>query len=354
MNKITKASMAVAILTLPLLVVCGIIVASCDSGTKEVATLNVYNWADYLAPTAPEDFEREYGIKVNLMTYNDEEEMLAAVQSNPGKYDVVFPGDELLYRMIMLKLLSPLDHTNLPNLKNMDTRFLDLSYDPGNIYSTPYSYGFTGIAYNTKYITEPVDSWGILWDERYQGHIAMLNNLYTDIGLTLKYLGYSVSSKNTDELEQARLKLLEQKHLIVGYLDPTTIVKKLASEEIWLAMCYNGDAIYAAENNPNIRLALPKEGADLWMDFVAIPRDALHKQAAELFINYLMRPDVQASFCNCYGYACLNRAAIDAGLIDPEDLNNPAIYPPTDKLEPFQYTGGANRLYQQIWAEIRR
>jgi spermidine/putrescine transport system substrate-binding protein len=116
----------------------------------------------------------------------------------------------------------------------------------------------------------------------------MINNPYTVIGLTLKYLGYSLSSRDAGELEQARLKLLEQKPLIVGYLDAPTYIDKLVSGEIWLAMAYNGDAITAAEDNPDIKVIIPREGSDFWIDCVAIPRDSPHKKNAELFMNYLL------------------------------------------------------------------
>jgi spermidine/putrescine transport system substrate-binding protein len=347
MYRIILAGLAVLLLGLPLL-------AGCGNRQKQTLELNVYNWEDYFAPTTLVDFEREYGVKVNLQTYQDEEEMLSAVQSTPGGFDVIFPSDELVSRMIRLELLAPINHKNIPNLKNIDPMFLDLSYDPVNMYSVPYTWGVTGIAVNTKYVTQPVDSWGILWDANYQGRIAMLNNSYSVIGLTLKYLGYSLVSQDPAELEQARLKLLEQKPLIVGYLDPMTCINKLVSGEIWLAMAYNGDAMSAAENNPDISVVIPKEGTDFWLDCVAIPRDSPHKETAELFINYLLRPDVQAAISNYVRYATPNRAAIEAGLITPEDLNNPAIYPPREGLESYRYPGEANPLYQSIWAELQR
>ena len=344
----------VILILLPLLGSCGVMLAGCDGEEKENAVLNVYNWEDYFAPTILEDFSQQYGVKVNLETYQDEEEMLAAVQSNPDNYDVIFPSDELAVRMIRMKLLASLNHQNIPNLQNEDPEFLDLSYDPGNNYTVPYTWDVTGIAVNTKYVTETVDSWGILWDARYQGRIAMINNLYSVIGLTLKYLGYSLSSQDAGELEQARLKLLEQKPLIVGYLDPATYIDKLVSGELWLAMAYNGDAITAAEDNPDIKVIIPKEGADFWIDCVAIPRDSPHKKTAELFLNFLLRPEVQADISNYLGYATPNKAAIDAGLIAPDDLNNPAIYPPRDRLESYRYAGASDWLYQYIWAELRR
>ncbi len=327
----------------------------CGGGkSTPVAELNVYNWEDYFAPNTLADFEKEFGIEVNLQTFSDEEEMKAAVQSDPGKYDVIFADESTIELMSDLRLLAPLDHAKIPNLTNIDPQFLNLPADPGNQFSVPYDWGTSGIAYNSRYVSGNIDSWGVLWDPRYEGHIGMLNNIYSVIGLTLKYLGYSLNSTDPAQLEEARLKLLEQKPLIAGYLDTVSIQRGLASGEIWVAMEYNGDSLLAAQVNPDIRFVVPKEGADFYIDSIGVPRDSPHKDNAELFINYLLRPDVQAGNNNYLNYASPNRNAIDAGLIDASDLGNPAIYPPRQGLELYQKPGAADPLYQRIWAELQR
>ncbi|PIU55024.1 MAG: spermidine/putrescine ABC transporter substrate-binding protein, partial [Chloroflexi bacterium CG07_land_8_20_14_0_80_51_10] len=285
-----------------LLLIGGVLVSSTSCGDsvpleqppKLSEELNIYSWWDYLDPSVIEDFERKLGVKVNLSTYADEKFMLSVIQSNPGKYDLVFPTESLVGEMIQLKLLEPLDLRHIPNIKNIDPRFLNLPYDPGNGYSVPYLLGTTGIAVNTKYVAEKIDSWGILWDPQYSGKISMLNNMYAVIGLTLKYLGYSLNSTELSELEEAMAKLREQRSLLQGYLDPETCIERLVSGELWLAQAYNGDALAAREENPDIAFVIPKEGADYYMDCMAIPRDAPHKYAAEVFIDFILRPEVHA------------------------------------------------------------
>jgi len=326
---------------------------SVDEKRELSDVLNVYNWEDYFAPDTISDFEKEFGVKVNLETYEDEDIMLAAVQSNPSKYDVIIPSDTLVRTMIEMRLLEPLDLENIPNIKNIDQRFRNLSYDPENKYSVPYMWGTTGIGVNTKYIEEDVDSWNILWNENYSGKIAMLNSMRDVIGTSLKSLGYSYSSKDPSELEEARQRLFEQKPLIIGYLDPMSIVDSLVSEDILIAQGYSGDIFVAMGNNSDIIYVIPKEGTVIWVDNLVIPIGAKHKYTAEVFINYILRPDVNAKIANYTWYATANKAA--ESFIDPEILTNPSTYPSEEireKLENYQDLGDATSIYNKIWAEL--
>ncbi|MGQ9571785.1 MAG: ABC transporter substrate-binding protein [Dehalococcoidia bacterium] len=331
------------------------IFAGCSSGSEERVSseLYIYNWEDYLAPETLASFEKEFGIRVTLDTYEDEEIMFSVIQSDPSKYDVVFPSDSLLASMVDSRLLAELDHSQIPNLANIAPQFLDPPWDRGNKYSVPYDWGTTGIIYNSRFVDEPVHSWSLLWDARLAGRIAMLNSYYSNTGLTLKYLGYSLNSTDAAELAEAEAKLIEQRPLIRGYLDPIEIRELMVSEELWAAQSYNGDALMAMERNENLRFVVPEEGSDIYVDVMAIPRDARHKDAAHLFLNYILRPDVHAANTNYTGYASPNRAAIEQGLIDPQVLSDPVVYPDRSVLEWWRDLGEGENLWNRVWANVQ-
>jgi len=318
------------------------------------SVLNIYNWEDYFGETTLEDFEEEFGVKVNFEMYEDEEEMLSSVQSDPAKYDIVVASDEMVTEMVEMRLLAPINMANLPNFKNIGDEFKNPSYDPGNKHSVPYMTWSTGIAVNRKYVMEDVDSWGILWNPEYKGKISMLNNSSEVIGAALKYLGYPLNSTDPAQLEEARELLLGQKPLLRGYEDPITIRQDLISEELWAAHEYSGEAAFAADANEDVEYIIPEEGAAYGVDTLAIPVDAQHKYTAEIFINFILRPDVSAEISNYLWYGNANEAARE--FTDPEILESPSIYPPEEILnrcESFQDTGEAYKIYNQIWEELK-
>ena len=322
---------------------------------KLSAVLNIYNWEDYFGETTLEDFEKEFGVKVNFETYEDEEIMVSAVTSDPSKYDVIIASDDLIRTMGEKRLLAQIDIENIPNFKNIGDEFKNPSYDPGNKYSIPYLQWTTGIAVNRKYIEETEDSWSILWNPKYKGKIAMLNNAYEVIGAALKYLGYPLCSTDPVQLEEAKQLLLEQEPLLRGYEDTITIRDDLISEELWAAHQYGGEAAFAADENENVEYILPKEGAAYGVDTFAIPIDAKHKYTAEVFINYILDPKVSAEIANYLWYANTNEAA--AKFTDPEILEEPSIYPPEEvrnRLELYTDIGEVDATYLQIWAELQR
>ncbi|PAB57418.1 ABC transporter substrate-binding protein [Anaeromicrobium sediminis] len=343
-----------------LLLVCVILVMSvvgCSKGEVNEQgyynEINVYNWGDYVDMQVIEDFEKEYGIKVNYETYGDNEEMLAKVQSGGSDYDVVFPSDYMIEAMTKEGLLQELDHKNLPNFKNIDEDLKDMSYDPGNKYSVPYFFGTIGILYNTEMVKENVDSWDILWDEKYAKNIIMINSPRDSIGISLKRLGYSMNTKNIDELEKAKEELIKQKPLVKAYAIDDYKNMMLAGEGA-LALVWSGEATMLAEENDYLEYAIPKEGTNLWFDCIAIPTTSKHKKEAELFINYMMRPEVAAKCAEYIGYATANK---EGKKLLPEDMqNNKVRYPEGDILkqgEVFTDLGEFTVEYDRIWTEIK-
>ncbi len=333
----------------------GALALACSSASDEAQSseLMLYNWEDYLAPDLLENFEAEFGITVVEENFDDEEVAFSAVQSNPSRYDVIVASDDLVRDMSALRLLAKIDQGRVPNLANIAEDFRNQPWDPGNQYSVPYTWGSTGVIYNTDLVDGEVDSWWVLWDAELSGHVAMLNNPSVVIGTTLKALGYPLNTTEAGALAQAEQKLVEQRPLLQGYLDPIEIMELVESGDLWAAQLYNGDAILAMEENEQLAFVIPKEGSDVWVDNLVIPRDAQHKDAAETFMNYILRPDVQAAVANYNAYATPNSVAIEQGLIDEELLSDPAVYPDLEGLEWWQDLGAFAGLWNEVWANVQ-
>jgi spermidine/putrescine-binding protein len=339
-----------------------VVVAACGStgggGEQELAKeLHVYNWSEYIDPEIYADFEEEFGVKVIEDTFASNEDLLAKLQAGATGYDLIVPSDYMVAIMIELDLLAELNYDNLPNFENIDERFKDPPYDPGNKYSVPYQWGTTGIGYNTDLFEEAPDSWAYLFDpavaSQYAGRISMLNDSREVLGAALKYLGYSVNSTNEQELEQAKQVLVQQKEWVAAY-DSDGFEDLLAAGEVDIGHGWSGDYFTAATEAPQVWYVIPKEGGVLWTDNLAIPKTAPSQYTAEAFINYLMRPEVAAKVTNYTWYASPNKAAEE--FISAEILEEPAIYPPQevmDRLEFLRDVGEATAIYDRSWTEIK-
>ncbi|MFS8571965.1 MAG: spermidine/putrescine ABC transporter substrate-binding protein [Clostridia bacterium] len=323
------------------------------SAPAAAQTLNIYNWADYLDDAVIREFEREYGIRVIYNVYSNNEELHARLRGGASGYDVIFPSDYMAEVLIAEGLLQPIPREAVPNLAYIDERFLDLPFDPGNQYTVPYLWGSTGIGVNTRYVKEPVDSWDILWDPKYRGRIAMLNDPREVFGVALKRLGYSANTRDLEALEKAKELLVEQKPLVLAYDSDNTEIL-LVSEEVWLAHGYSGDVLRAMEDNPDITYVVPKEGGLLWMDVMAIPKTARNVDGALKFINFILRPDIHARLAEANQYPTPNRAAWEYH--DEEFRQNPAIYVPDDVMERMEWIedlGDMATVVDRLWTEVK-
>ncbi len=316
-------------------------------------TLNVYNWGDYIDTQVLKDFEKEYGIKINYEMYSNNEEMLAKIQAGGTNYDVIFPSEYMIEAMIKQNLLLPLDKNNLSNFNNIGEEFKNLPFDENNKYSVPYFWGTMGIIYNTKKVTEKVDSWDMLWNPKYKGDIVMIDSSRDTIGITLKKLGYSLNTRNLKELEAAAKTLIKQKPLVKAY-EVDAYKDMMIGEEAAMALAWSGDAMLLIDENPNLAYAIPKEGTNLWFDCMAIPKTSKHKKEAELFINYMMRPDVAAKCAEYVGYATANKEGMK--LLPKEVIENDLAYPKGnifERGEVFIDLGEFTTEYDRVWTEIK-
>lgn len=317
--------------------------------------LRILNWEDYLYPTIVEDFQRRYNVTLTIYTFDEEAYMISQLETNPGDYDVVIASDTIVRELIAAKALAQINKETLQNLDNIDTVFLDKSFDPGNHYSIPYLWGTTGIAYNSSALSNDIDSWDALFNLSYTGRIALLDNPLEVIGSSLKYLGYGINPTAVSELFEAEEILLAQKDIITGYYGSRDIVDGLINGSFQIAQCYSGDALFAAERNEDIIYIIPKEGSSIWIDNMVIPVDSPNKYTAELFIDFILDPLVSSAITNYQWYANPNHAAIP--FIDDEILEEAGIYPPDDVLKNCEFFSSIDsyliREMNRIWSDLK-
>lgn len=324
------------------------------SGDNQVI---VYNWGEYLDPEVITMFEEETGISVVYEEYETNEIMYPKVQSGAIAYDVVCPSDYMIQRMIENDLLAEINFDNIPNIKNIGTQYMEQSrqFDAENKYSVPYCWGTVGILYNKKMVEEPIDSWSVLWDEKYKDNILMQDSVRDAFAVALKYLGYSLNSTDRDELEAAKELLIEQKPLVQAYVIDQ-VRDKMIGNEAAIGVIYSGEAIYTQLENPDLEYVIPKEGSNVWIDSWVIPKNAKHKENAEVFINFLCRPDIAKMNFDYITYSTPNvegRKLIE----DPAIRNSTIAFPDASELErceTFKFLGDENdALYNELWREIK-
>lgn len=330
-----------------------IILTGCKK-KENTNTLNVYNWGDYIDPEVLTDFEKEYNIKINYNTFATNEDMYIAIKKGGTPYDVAFPSDYMIERMIDEELLEPLDKSKLTNIKNIDEKFLDLSFDHDNIYSMPYMWGTVGIVYNTLYVDESeVSTWDVLWDDKYNKEILMLDSQRDTFAVALLKLGYSINTRNSGELEEAKNLLIEQKPLVYAYIGDE-VKDLMVAEEAKMAVVWSGDAVVIADENENIAYSIPKEGTNLWFDNMVIPKNAKNKEMANEFLNYMQRPDIAARNTEYIGYSTPNFKAKE---LLPEDMQeNYIMYPSDEEILNTEIFGDPKdilRVYDDLWIELK-
>ena len=325
------------------------LIVSCGSEQKR---LHVFTWANYVGDEIRTGFESEFGVQVSVDVFASNEDLLAKLKSGASGYDVIMPSDFMVAIMIKENLLSALDVTKIPNFKNISTQFLNRDFDPENRYSIPYTWGTAGIAFDSSVVDPAPDSLSALWDNRYSGKFSMLDDQREAIGVALKLLGYSVNTTNLSALAAAKEKLIEQKPLVKQYKNEADEI--LGTGDVAMAHCWSGDAFRAAARRPSIKYVIPKEGATQFIDTVCIPLSAPNKAIAAQFINYLLRPEINAKVTEFTKYGTCVPAARD---YLPEALrNHPGIYPPAEvlnKLESLKDLGEFTRNYDRAWTEVK-
>ena len=306
-------------------------------------TISVYNWGDYIEPEVLDLFEQETGIEVIYETFETNEDMYAKIAMGGSSYDVIFQEN----------LLQKVNWDNIPNVANIDPRFMHESYDPEAAYSVPYTWGTMGILYNTEMVEEEPTSWATLMDETYTMDMLMLNSPRDTLAIALVMCGHDLNSTDPADLEDAKNLLIEQKPMVLAYV-VDEVKDKMIGGEAAVALVWSGDATFCMSESDELNYVVPQEGGNIFYDSICIPANARNVSGAEKFIDFMCRADIAAKNYEYVGYAIPNTAAIE--LLGEEEYNaSPVNNPPQDvldKCEVFRYLGEDTKLYDQIWTEI--
>lgn len=341
-------------MSLVMILILGLSLSGCSSG-EESRKVIVYNWGDYIDPSINEMFSAETGIKVVYSEYANNEEMYASVEPGNVSYDVIFPSDYMVEKMIHNDMLQELDYSKIPNATHVDKEFKGLPFDPEDKYSIPYMWGTMGIVYNTKMVTEPVDSWDILWKPTYTNQIFMYDSERDSIMVALKKLGYSMNTRNEQELEEAKQLLIQQAPLVLAYVGDEG-KNKMINGEAALMLAWAGDAMVMLSENPDLSYVIPKEGSNWFVDSIVIPKNATHLEEAYEYINFLCRPEVSALNAEYIGYSTpINLAR---GYLSEDTRSSEVAYPDysileDENMEIFNDPSDIVSLYSSIWTQVK-
>lgn len=340
----------------------------------EDPVVNVYNWSDYIAEDTLQQFEAATGIKVVYDVYDANEVLEAKLLAGASGYDVIFPSAQpFAERHVSAGLYRPLERGKLPHYGNLDPDILGAlaASDPGNAHLVPYMWGTTGIGYNVRKVREilgteaPLDSWRLIFDPAIARQLAgcgisVLDDEQEALAAALIYLGKDPNSTDPADIEAAA-EAFAQVRPYIRYFHSSQYINDLANGDLCVAHGYSGDVLQArdrageADNGVEVAFAIPREGAILWIDVMAIPADAPHPDNAHRFIDFLLQPEVIAGVSNYVAYANANSAATP--LLDEEVRDDPGIYPPaavkarltTAKVMPQQL----QRLRVRTWTRIK-
>ncbi|MBE6581743.1 MAG: spermidine/putrescine ABC transporter substrate-binding protein [Ruminococcaceae bacterium] len=302
---------------------------SCSESEKKGKTLYVYNWGEYISDgsegcldsnKAFEDwYYKQYGerVKVVYSTFSSNEDMYAKLSSGSVSYDVVVPSDYMIERLIDEDMLAPLNYDNIPNIKNIVPEFYGPDaefdyYDEGSVYSVPYFYGMIGIIYNTEMVDkEDLGSWELMWNKKYKGNILQFNNSRDAFGTAQYKLGIDVNSKDEKDWRRALEELRKQKDIVQGYV-MDEIFNKMEGGSAAIAAYYAGDFLAMYENNDDLDFFYPKEGTNLYVDAMCIPKSSKNKALAEAYINFMLSEEPAVANALYTYYASPNKVVLES------------------------------------------
>ena len=303
------------------MVIMGTFFIGCNKDSSK--EINFLNYGENIDEETIKEFQDKFGIKVNITTFDDMETMYQKIKDGGVKYDVILVSDALMPRMIKENLVQELNKDNIPNISQMDEAYLNLDIDPGNKYSVPYMFGTVGLIYNKDVVTEPVDSWDILWNEKYKGKIFMFDT-YRDTMVSPLY----------------------------GVDNGTTMIPAGESD---INMIWSGEGLNLQDEYPNLVYVVPKEGANFWIDSLCIPYNASNVEGAEKFINFVSDKESALRIADEIGYTTPNR---EARLEQPEEVrNNPNAYMPKEIMDRCEiyvdFPSDVKKMYDEAWTEIK-
>lgn len=351
-SKKMKAVLAVIILFMAIFT--GGIWKAGDSAKVAQMELNLFNWSEFLPQSIINKFEETYNIKVNYSTFSSNEEMLAKLMAGGSNYDLVVASDYMVEIMKKQNLIQEIDKNEIPNMKNVGDQYKNLPFDQENKFSIPYMAGDTVIAIDTSKVKEEITSYKDLWKPEFKNSIVLIDDQREVIGTTLKMLGYSLNEKDENALQKAKEALKKLQTNVKAY-DSESPKTLLINGEAKIGLLWGAEAALAKKENKNIKVIIPKEGLLLAQDNFVIPKDAKNKKAAELFMNFILEPEISAEISKYFPYANPNMEA--RKLIDSETLKDIGVYPPIDEIKKGEFLkdiGETITIYDKIWSEIKQ
>ena len=317
--------------------------------------LNVYWWSEYVPESLVEEFEDEFGIKVNQTFFSSNEDMLAKVRTeNPGTYDLLMPSDYMVEALWNQGLLEPIDYGRLSNFKNIGAQYLDWSSDPGNVYSIPYMGNCTAIAVNRARVSAPIDGFADLLEPDVDGKLVVLNDIREVMCFCASTVGLTGNEDDEESIARIREQVLRLKPIVRLYNsdDPS---QSLITGDCTIGVAWTAEIALAQRENPDIELVFPREGCTICTDNWCVPAQARHYDNAMLFLDYVMRPDVAALASEEYPYVQCNTEAVK--LLPQEVRDNPCENVPAEEFERgnlIRLLGPkALRAYERIWTELK-
>ncbi len=343
--------------SLALTLMCSLL-AGCGSSTETASNgeLNVFVWTEYVSDAAIEAFEEETGIKVNVSTYSSNEDMLAKLKSeSEGTYDIIQPSDYAVEYLIAQDKLEALDKDKLTNLSNIDEAYLDESYDPGNEYSVPYEGGVACIAVNTAKVEKDITSYDDLFDSSLKDQIVVLDDYRAVIGMTERSMGLSMNETDPDTLSKVEEKLLTLKDNVKLY-DSDSPKSALISGDCTVGMIWSAEAALAMDENPDIKVVFPSEGAYVFLDNWCIPKGAKNYDNAMEFINFMLSSEAAQLNIEDFPYLCPNTAAVEA--MGDDYVNNEAKNVPTEVISSGEFVKYLDTdtlaIYDEMWTKLKK
>lgn len=339
-------------------ILAGSMLAGCGSSGTDTAKgeVNVFIWTEYVSDAAISGFEEATGIKANVSTYSSNEDLLAKLKSeSEGTYDVILPSDYAIEYLIAQDKLEALDKEKLTNLSNIDSAYLDESFDPGNVYSVPYEGGVACIAVNTAKVDKEITSYADLFDPSLKGQLVVLDDYRAVIGMTERSMGLSMNETDPDTLTQVEEKLLTLKDNVKLY-DSDSPKSALISGDCTVGMVWSAEAALAMDENPDIQIVYPTEGAYVFLDNWAIPKGAKNYDAAMEFINYMLSAEAAKMNIEDFPYLCPNKAALE--LMGDDYVKNEAKNVPAEVISSGEFVSYLDTdtlaIYDEMWTKLKK
>ncbi len=325
------------------------------STSSFATTINFYNWSEYIPPGLLAEFTKETGIKVVYSTYESNESMYAKLKTHKNSgYDLVVPSTYFISKMKKEGMLQPIDKSKLKNFNNLDPALLNKEYDPNNQFSIPYIWGSTGIGINTASIEKSkITSWKDLWDPKWEGQLLLTDDAREIFHMALKIQGHSANTTDEQEIKQA-YELLKKLMPNVLVFNSDTPANPYIAGEVELGMIWNGSAYMAQQEDSDIHMIYPSEGAVFWMDSLAIPANAKNIDAVHKLIDFLLRPEVAAKVALEIGYPTPNKTA--KGLLPKAFTENKMVFPSAETIANGEFhsdVGEASVLYERYFEKLK-